>query len=102
MIVLLAVFAVGLLLYQPLNVLSANGESVEYETDIIWSYKTATVYFYDSEGIERSKNVVAQFTITDDDVLWPKTGGSMIVRETMGGFHLKFFEIVEVTYEPGR
>ena len=101
-IVLLAVFAVGLLLYQPLNILSATGESLEYETDIIWSHRANTVYFYDSEGIERHKDVSLRYIVTDDDVLWPETGGSMIVRETMGGFHLKFFEIVEVTYEPGR
>ena len=101
-IALLAVFAVGLLLYQPLNILSATGESLEYETDIIWSHRANTVYFYDSEGIERHKDVSLRYIVTDDDVLWPETGGSMIVRETMGGFHLKFFEIVEVTYEPGR
>ena len=101
MIALLAVFAVGLLLYQPLNILSATGESLEYETDIIWSHRANTVYFYDSEGIERHKDVSLRYMVTDDDVLWPETGGSMIVRETMGGFHLKFFEIVEVTYEPG-
>ena len=100
-IALLVVFAVGLLLYQPLNILSATGESLEYETDIIWSHRANTVYFYDSEGIERHKDVSLRYMVTDDDVLWPETGGSMIVRETMGGFHLKFFEIVEVTYEPG-
>ena len=60
------------------------------------------MYFIDKEGASRFVNTTfdISYIIMDDDELIPRTGGRMIVREIVGGFNRKYFEIEKVTYEP--
>lgn len=98
-IVTVIVAVLQLLIYQPLNLLTAKDCVKEYEVEITYNMpRSSDVYFFDQEGTER----VAHFNriISYDDELWPEAGGRMIVRETAGGFDCKHFEIIKVTYEP--
>ena len=103
MIIILVVTALQLLMYQPLNLLTAVDEGMEYEVEItdFSSMKGCTeVYFTDKNGTPRKKDITLNFMIIDSGELYPQTGGRMIVKETLGGFNCKHFEIVKVTYEP--
>lgn len=102
-IVLLIVAALQLLIYQPLNLLSASDNGEEYEVEITDCSNvrlSSTVCFIDKDGVERSKDISFKYIITDDDELYPQIGGRMMVKETTGGFNCKYFEIIKVTYMP--
>lgn len=98
-IIVLIVAALQLIIYQPLNLLTAEDKGTEYEVEITDTFhKTNEVFFTDREGIPRETIFHRFFTYEDE--FWPEAGGRMIVKETLGGFDCKHFEIVKVTYEP--
>lgn len=95
--------ALQILMYQPLNLLTAKDKGKEYEveiTDFSSIRGSTSVYFTDENGIPREKDITFDFIIMDGNDLFPQAGGRMIVKETLGGFNCKHFEIVKVTYEP--
>lgn len=91
-IVLLIIVALQMMIYQPLNLLSSSDAGQEYEVEVISRFRNI-VKFFDKDGIAREKYLIS-------DRVWPQDGGRMIVKETIGGFGCKYFELVEVTYEP--
>ena len=103
-LILLAVIGIQILGYQPLNAFTSADVGVEYEVEITegLEYRQDNVYFIDKEGVSRFINTTfdISYIIMDDDELIPRTGGRMIVREIVGGFNRKYFEMVKVTYEP--
>lgn len=103
-IAVIVVAAVQFFSYQPLNKFTSADAGVEYEVEIIrgFEYRDSIVRFADKEGIIRElyKNLDISYMFLLDGELSPETGGRMIVRETVGGFNHKYFEIVKVTYAP--
>ena len=97
-IIVLIVAALQLLIYQPLNLLTAVDEGMEYEVEITDTDRYGATYFTDREKTPRI--ITYNRVILSDDELWPEAGGRMIVKETLGGFDCKHFEIVKITYEP--
>lgn len=102
--ILVAYVALNFLLYPSLNKLTASKEFSEYETEITECrfYPKSIireVFFINSEN-KTVKTKYYDKMIYLDDELMPETNGRMIVRESMGGFNLKIYEIREITYEP--
>ncbi len=98
-VLVLSVAALQILLYQPLNLLTAEDKVTEYEVEITDSYhRSYDVFFTDKDGVAQKAKFYSIFST--DDELWPEAGGKMIIRETLGGFNCKHFEIIKVTYEP--
>lgn len=97
-IIILVVTALQLLMYQPLNLLTAVDEGMEYEVEITDTDRYGATYFTDRE--ETPRKITYNRVILSDDELIPTEGGIMIIREITGGFNCKHFEIVKVTYEP--
>lgn len=104
LITVLAVAFIQILGYQPLNAFTKNDMGVEYEVEITQGleYRGYNVCFIDKEGISRCIDTTfdISYIFIGDDELMPRLGGRMIVREIVGGFNRKYFEIVKVTYEP--
>lgn len=103
-LIVLSVAVIQLIGYQPLNAFTSGDVGVEYEVKITegLEYRQDNVYFVDKEGVTRCINTTfdISYIIIDENELIPRTGGRMIVREKIGGFNRKYFEIVKVTYEP--
>ena len=94
----LTLAALQLFIYQPLNLLTAVDEGMEYEVEITDTDRYGATYFTDRE--ETPRKITYNRVILSDDELIPTEGGIMIIREITGGFNCKHFEIVKVTYEP--
>lgn len=102
--VLIAFAALNFILYPSLNKLTASKEFLEYETEITecFTYPKSDkceLFFMDSENNKAKINYYEPPVYLDDELI-PKTNGRMVVRERMGGFNLKIYELIEITYEP--
>ncbi len=97
-VLVLIVAALQLLIYQPLNLLTAKDKGTEYEVEITDTDRYGATYFTDREGIPRK--TTHNRVILSDYELIPTEGGRMIIREITGGFNCKYFEIAKITYEP--
>lgn len=90
-------------LYSPFNKLSASDSTViEYETEIIWvesknRFITEKIYFKD---INDKEVFMICYAPPIQEEPFAQDGGRMIVRENIGGFGVKYYELKVITYQP--